>query len=171
VVLATKGRLPPVRIPTRLGCLDVIWCAPSTPARDAWSPLGGGWLTGKYHRDERPAGATRLGEDPDRGVEAYDRRAAHERTWDVLDAVEKAARSRGLSMAQVALAWLVDRPSVAAVNLGARTRNSWRTTSARPVCTFRRRRPAISIRPATQAPPTTPTAESPSSSGHGYHRR
>jgi len=35
-----------------------------------WSPLGGGWLTGKYRRDERPSGATRLGEDPDRGVEA-----------------------------------------------------------------------------------------------------
>ena len=34
-----------------------------------WSPLGGGWLTGKYSRDERPSGATRLGEDPDRGQE------------------------------------------------------------------------------------------------------
>ena len=45
-----------------------------------WSPLGGGWLTGKYTREERPTGATRLGENPDRGVEAYDRRsepAAH----------------------------------------------------------------------------------------------
>ena len=39
-----------------------------------WSPLGGGWLSGKYRRDQRPAGATRLGEDPDRGMEAYDRR-------------------------------------------------------------------------------------------------
>ena len=37
-----------------------------------WSPLGGGWLTGKYRRDERPSGATRLGDDPNRGVEAYD---------------------------------------------------------------------------------------------------
>jgi aryl-alcohol dehydrogenase-like predicted oxidoreductase len=86
-----------------------------------WSPLGGGWLTGKYHRDERPTGATRLGEDPNRGVEAYDRRAMNERTWDVLDAVEQIARSRGISMAQVALAWLVDRPTVCAVILGART--------------------------------------------------
>ncbi len=32
-----------------------------------WSPLGGGWLSGKYRRDERPTGDTRLGEDPDRG--------------------------------------------------------------------------------------------------------
>jgi aryl-alcohol dehydrogenase-like predicted oxidoreductase len=45
-----------------------------------WSPLGGGWLTGKYTRDERPSGATRLGEDPERGVEAYDRRSTHQHT-------------------------------------------------------------------------------------------
>jgi aryl-alcohol dehydrogenase-like predicted oxidoreductase len=86
-----------------------------------WSPLGGGWLTGKYHREERPAGATRLGEDPDRGVEAYDPRAARERTWAILGTVEEVARDRGVSMAQVALAWLVDRPAVTSVILGART--------------------------------------------------
>lgn len=86
-----------------------------------WSPLGGGWLTGKYHRDERPTGPTRLGENPNRGVEAYDGRSAHERTWDVLGTVEEIARDRGMSMAQVALAWLVDRPTVCSVILGART--------------------------------------------------
>lgn len=86
-----------------------------------WSPLGGGWLTGKYRRDERPVGATRLGEDPDRGVEAYDRRSTQERTWDVVDAVQKVAEDTGASMAQVALAWLADRPAVTSVILGART--------------------------------------------------
>ena len=86
-----------------------------------WSPLGGGWLTGKYSRDERPTGATRLGEDPERGVEAYDRRGARERTWDVVDAVRSVAQGRGATMAQVALAWLVDRPTVTSVILGART--------------------------------------------------
>jgi aryl-alcohol dehydrogenase-like predicted oxidoreductase len=86
-----------------------------------WSPLGGGWLTGKYTKEERPTGATRLGEDPDRGVEAYDRRSAVQRTWDVIDAVQSVASARGVSMAQVALAWLVDRPMVSSVILGART--------------------------------------------------
>lgn len=86
-----------------------------------WSPLGGGWLTGKYRRDERPTGATRLGENPERGVEAYDRRSRSERTWDVVDAVQAVASDLGVSMAQVALAWLVDRPAVTAVILGART--------------------------------------------------
>jgi aryl-alcohol dehydrogenase-like predicted oxidoreductase len=86
-----------------------------------WSPLGGGWLTGKYRRDTPPVGATRLGEDPDRGVEAYSRRSTQQRTWDVIDAVRTVADGRGVSMAQVALAWLVDRPGVSSVILGART--------------------------------------------------
>jgi aryl-alcohol dehydrogenase-like predicted oxidoreductase len=86
-----------------------------------WSPLGGGWLTGKYRRDERPSGSTRLGEDPDRGVEAYDRRSPLQRTWDVVDAVHDIARARGATMAQVALAWVVSRPGVSSVILGART--------------------------------------------------
>ncbi len=86
-----------------------------------WSPLGGGWLTGKYTKDERPTGATRLGDDPNRGVEAYDRRSTVQRTWDVIDAVQGIASDRGVSMAQVALAWLVDRPAVTSVILGART--------------------------------------------------
>ena len=86
-----------------------------------WSPLGGGWLTGKYAREERPTGATRLGENPDRGVEAYARRSALARTWDVVDAVRSVAEGRGVSMAQVALAWVHDRPAVTSVIIGART--------------------------------------------------
>jgi aryl-alcohol dehydrogenase-like predicted oxidoreductase len=86
-----------------------------------WSPLGGGWLTGKYRRDEVPTGATRLGEDPNRGVEAYGLRSAQQRTWDVLDAVGKVAREKGCSMAQVALSWVRDRPAVSSVILGCRT--------------------------------------------------
>ncbi len=85
-----------------------------------WSPLGGGWLSGKYQRDQRPAGATRLGDDPNRGMEAYDRRGT-ERTWNVIDAVQKVAEDRGVSMAEVALAWVTARPAVTSTILGART--------------------------------------------------
>ena len=49
-----------------------------------WSPLGGGWLSGKYKRDQPPAGATRLGENPKRGMEAWEARNADPRTWDVI---------------------------------------------------------------------------------------
>ncbi|GAA2805788.1 aldo/keto reductase [Saccharopolyspora taberi] len=86
-----------------------------------WSPLGGGWLTGKYARDERPVGQTRLGEDPERGTEAYEPRNRSQRTWDVIEALRKIAGDRGVSSAQVALAWVADRPAVSSVILGART--------------------------------------------------
>lgn len=85
-----------------------------------WSPLAGGWLSGKYRRDEVPRGATRLGENPHRGMEDYDRRDS-ETTWTVLDVVAEVADEAGLTMAQVALAWLADRPQVAAPILGNRT--------------------------------------------------
>ena len=85
-----------------------------------WSPLGGGWLSGKYQRDQRPSGATRLGEDPDRGMEAYGRRGTP-RAWEVIDAVQKLAAARGVSMAEIALAWVTDRPGVTSTILGART--------------------------------------------------
>jgi aryl-alcohol dehydrogenase-like predicted oxidoreductase len=95
-------------------------------ARDAglgllpWSPLGGGWLSGKYRRGERPSRATRLGEDPGRGMEAWERRGT-ERTWNVIGAVQDVAEAGDISMAEVALAWVTDRPGVTATILGART--------------------------------------------------
>jgi aryl-alcohol dehydrogenase-like predicted oxidoreductase len=85
-----------------------------------WSPLGGGWLSGKYRRDERPSGATRLGENPERGVEAYDRRSTQSRTWDVMRRVQGVAESRGATMAQVALAGSWTSRAVTSVILGAR---------------------------------------------------
>jgi len=86
-----------------------------------WSPLGGGWLTGKYKRDTMPTGATRLGENPNRGSESYAPRNAQERTWAIIDAVEAIAKAHGVSMAQVALAWTAAQPAITSVILGART--------------------------------------------------
>ena len=86
-----------------------------------WSPLGGGWLAGKYRRDTPPTGATRLGENPERGMESYGPRNADARTWQVVDAVARLAESRGVSPAEVALAWLAARPAVTSVILGVRT--------------------------------------------------
>jgi len=62
-----------------------------------WSPLGGGWLSGKYQRDEAPTGSTRLGENPSRGMEAWEARNGDERTWAVLDAVSAVARRKRCS--------------------------------------------------------------------------
>ncbi len=86
-----------------------------------WSPLAGGWLTGKYRRDADPTGATRLGEDPERGMEAWQPRNALERTWQILGVVQDVAREVGANPARVALAWLEAQPAVTSVILGART--------------------------------------------------
>lgn len=85
-----------------------------------WSPLAGGWLTGKYRRAEQPTGATRLGEDPQRGIEAWDKRNT-ERTWQVIEVLLAVADELGASPAQVALRWVTDRPTVSSTVLGART--------------------------------------------------
>jgi len=107
LVRETEWEIVPAALDTGLGLLP-------------WSPLGGGWLSGKYQRDVRPSGATRLGEDPARGMEAYDRRGTA-RTWDVIEAVRKIAAGRGASMAEVAVAWVTARPGVTSTILGART--------------------------------------------------
>jgi aryl-alcohol dehydrogenase-like predicted oxidoreductase len=88
-----------------------------------WSPLAGGWLSGKYKRDVKPEGATRLGENPNRGMEAFGPRNAQERTWKVIDEVNTIAKKRGVSAAQVALAWIAAQPAVTSVLLGARRRD------------------------------------------------
>jgi len=86
-----------------------------------WSPLAGGWLTGKYRRDTDPTGATRLGDDPERGMEAWRPRNKQERTWQILNVVAGIATAKGITSAQVSLAWLAAQPAVTSVILGART--------------------------------------------------
>lgn len=123
-----RGWTAPVTLQPQYNMLvrEIEWeivpaCAANGLGLLPWSPLGGGWLTGKYRADERPAGATRLGENPERGMEAYGRRSEQQRTWDVVDAVREVADAHEVSMAQVALAWLLGRPQVTSVILGART--------------------------------------------------
>ncbi len=50
----------------------------------------------------------------------WNQRGQSERTWQVVDAVRKVAGGRGVSLAQVAIAWLAARPAVSSVILGAR---------------------------------------------------
>src|SRR5664280_515113 len=85
-----------------------------------WSPLAGGWLTGKYQRDADATGATRLGEDPKRGMEAWEPRNKQERTWRILDTVQEIAKAKGVNQGQVSLAWLEAQPAVTSVILGVR---------------------------------------------------
>ena len=86
-----------------------------------WSPLGGGWLSGKYVRDVPPTGSTRLGENPGRGMEAWEQRNANPRTWEIIGALNDIAQAHDASTSQIALAWLSAQPAVTSVILGARS--------------------------------------------------
>src|SRR4051812_4639506 len=81
-----------------------------------WSPLAGGLLSGKYRRGEQgPEGARQLTDWDEPPVRDPD--ALH----DVVDVLVEIAEDRGVSAAQVALAWLLGRPGVSTVVIGART--------------------------------------------------
>lgn len=94
-----------------------------------WSPLAGGWLTGKYRSGDAPPETSRIGDDPTRGTEAAEIRD-NDRTWRVLAAVEEVAQEREVSVAEVALAWVRQRPGVTSVILGARTVDQLRANLA-----------------------------------------
>ena len=81
-----------------------------------WSPLAGGLLSGKYRRgQEGPAGARHLTDWDEPPV--YDQ----ERLYDTIDVLVEVAEGHGVSAAQVALAWLLRRPQISTVIVGART--------------------------------------------------
>ena len=83
-----------------------------------WSPLGRGVLTGKY-RHSIPIDSRGAQPDTSQWINVY----ADERSRRIIDAVCTAADGLGASPAEVALAWLRDRPGVVAPILGARTTN------------------------------------------------
>ncbi len=86
-----------------------------------WSPLRGGWLTGKFRRDDTgPAENTRVKTAEKEDWYETWAHYGNDRTWNVLDALEDIGKARGKSIAQVALNWVKDQPGVTAPILGAR---------------------------------------------------
>lgn len=79
-----------------------------------WSPLAGGLLSGKYDREGKgPQGSRRASFD----FPPVDR----ERAFSCVDVMREIAKARGVSVAQIALAWLLHRPVVTSVIIGATT--------------------------------------------------
>lgn len=79
-----------------------------------WSPLAGGWLSGKYTRASKPTDGRHV-----RGFKEppiYD----EDKLYDIIDVINAVAGAHGVSGAQVALAWLLQRPGVASVIVGGR---------------------------------------------------
>lgn len=85
-----------------------------------WSPLGGGFLSGKYRRDARPPEDSRIAGAEEWQEEYWDRRAT-ERNWNTLDVVGSISEATGKSYAQISLNWLLRQPAVTAPILGVRT--------------------------------------------------
>jgi len=98
-----EAELVPVSIDQGLGIL-------------VWSPLAGGLLSGKYRRDQpTPEGTRRF--------QGWDEPPIHDedRLYDTIEVLVEVASARGVSPAAVALAWLLHRPAVTSVIVGART--------------------------------------------------
>jgi aryl-alcohol dehydrogenase-like predicted oxidoreductase len=88
-------------------------CAGRGVAYLAFGPLAGGWLTGKYRRGEAFPAGSRMTQRP----EPY-RRLVTGETYDALDRLQALADSRGISMAGLALAWLLADERVTQVVIG-----------------------------------------------------
>lgn len=81
-----------------------------------WSPLAGGFLTGKYTRNQQVPPGSRM----EKWEDQY-KRFDSDRNWRILDAVVAVAKATDSTPAAVSLAWLMQRPSVTSVIFGARS--------------------------------------------------
>jgi len=106
IVRSTEWELIPFCIEEGLGVL-------------AWSPLAGGWLTGKYMRNQPPPHNSRVGRK-DRWDDQPEQRES-ELTWRVINELIRTGKNRSKTPSQVALNWLLQQPGVTSPIIGART--------------------------------------------------
>jgi aryl-alcohol dehydrogenase-like predicted oxidoreductase len=90
-------------------------CADFDVAYIPFGPLAGGWLTGKYRRDEPAPAGSRMATRPEAYVHLQ-----NERTFAGLDRFVEAAAARGTEPATLAIAWVLAQPAVTAVVIGPR---------------------------------------------------
>src|SRR5262249_1020686 len=90
-----------------------------------WSPLGWGRLTGKIRRNQPLPKVSRLHSTAEQGPPVED-----EYLFNVIDALEEVARETGKTVPQVALSWLLQRPTVANIIIGARNEEQLRQNLA-----------------------------------------
>ena len=81
-----------------------------------WSPLAGGLLSGKYRRDSKPSGGSRQLTDWNEPP-VYDQ----DKLYDTVEVLIRIAGDHSVSAAQVALAWVLGRPGITSLVIGART--------------------------------------------------
>lgn len=86
-----------------------------------WSPLAGGFLSGKFTRGEKPASDTRLGSDNPMFEHIGRDLMKSDRNWATVDKICQIADEIGATASQVALSWITNRPGVSSTIIGART--------------------------------------------------
>jgi aryl-alcohol dehydrogenase-like predicted oxidoreductase len=101
------------RGPERFGVLDA--CARNGVTFIPYFPLASGVLTGKYHRDEAPPAGTRLAGMPAERVDS----ALSPKVFDRVEALDAWARDHKHTLLELAIAWLLARPTVTSVIAGA----------------------------------------------------
>jgi len=84
-----------------------------------WSPLAGGFLSGKYRRGEKAGSDTRAGDGGALTAHIFGDLAGKDQNWATLDVVRSVAAKLGLTPGQVALSWVANRPAVTAPIIGA----------------------------------------------------
>ncbi|HKB85848.1 MAG TPA: aldo/keto reductase [Ignavibacteriaceae bacterium] len=80
-----------------------------------WSPLAGGFLTGKYKRNEERPENTRFKND-----QFWSTRQFNDKAFDVVETVQKIAEEKGCTPAQLSLAWVIQKPAVTSAIIGPR---------------------------------------------------
>ncbi|PZP38636.1 MAG: aldo/keto reductase [Pseudopedobacter saltans] len=88
-----------------------------------WSPLASGWLSGKYRRDKAIPADSRVAQ---KGSPVPEEAINKEALFNTIDVLDKIAAETGKTVAQVALNWLLRRPTVASIIIGARNENQLR---------------------------------------------
>ncbi len=136
-VVAEAKRLgvsPPVSLQEQysLLCRATEWevteaCAAEGVALLPWSPLKGGWLSGKMARDAPPPEGSRVAVQEAKGAAmqshpTFSQFAGQERVWALLDGLKAVAAEvgGGATVAQVAIRWLLQKPNVPSVVIGAK---------------------------------------------------
>ena len=115
----------------------------STRARNGlvfipYFPLASGVLTGKYHRNEAPPAGTRLAGMPAERVDD----ALSDKVFDRVEALDGWARDHGHTLLELAIAWLLARPTVASVIAGATKPEQVQANAAAAGLDAHRRRPS-----------------------------
>jgi len=108
-------------------CRSTEWdliplCIQENIAVIPWSPLAGGWLSGKHGKEKPNEGsrvewAEKVGWKPT----GFSSKSGQENTWKILDTVATIAKENSMTDAQVALRWLIQKPGVTAPIVGAKT--------------------------------------------------